>query len=142
ETLDRLRPLVRENDHSDWLARIRSWERPVPVPEDGIPQPIDILAAIKRVTSGQAILVTDVGQHQMWSARHYGFDRPNSHVTSGGAGTMGFSLPAAMGVKFGKPDAPVWVVAGDGGIQMNIQELGTIAQEGLEIKVVIMNNGY
>jgi acetolactate synthase-1/2/3 large subunit len=78
----------------------------------------------------------------MWAARHYGYERPNSHFTSGGAGTMGFALPAAMGVKFGMPDEQVWVVAGDGGFQMNIQELATIAAEGLEIKAVIMNNGY
>jgi acetolactate synthase-1/2/3 large subunit len=78
----------------------------------------------------------------MWAARHYGYDLPNTHITSGGLGTMGFSLPAAMGVKFGLPEEPVWVVAGDGGIQMNIQELGTIAEQGLDLKVVIMNNGY
>jgi acetolactate synthase-1/2/3 large subunit len=107
-----------------------------------LPHPQDILAGIKRVTDGEAIVVSDVGQHQMWTARHYGYDRPNSHITSGGAGTMGFSLPAAMGVKFGRPDDPVWVVAGDGGFQMNIQELATIADFGLDIKCVVMNNGY
>jgi acetolactate synthase I/II/III large subunit len=78
----------------------------------------------------------------MWTARHYTWTRPNSHITSGGLGTMGFALPAAMGVKMGMPDTPVWVVAGDGGIQMNIQELATLKQEGLSIKVAIMNNGY
>ena len=140
--LERLTPMVRAAEHDDWLTRVRSWEKPVAAVEDGIPQPLEILRQIKRVSGARAVLVTDVGQHQMWAARHYGYDLPNSHITSGGAGTMGFALPAAMGVKFGKPDAPVWVVAGDGGIQMNIQELGTIAQEGLELKVVIMNNGY
>jgi acetolactate synthase I/II/III large subunit len=78
----------------------------------------------------------------MWTARHYTWTRFNSHITSGGLGTMGFALPAAMGVKMGIPDAPVWVVAGDGGIQMNIQELATVQQEGLVLKVAIMNNGY
>src|SRR5205823_10034944 len=101
-----------------------------------------IFGAIKRITDGQAVVVTDVGQHQMWAAQLYGFDRPNSHFTSGGLGTMGFALPAAMGVKFGLPDEPVWVVAGDGGIQMTIQELGTIADQNLDIKVVVVNNGY
>ena len=87
-------------------------------------------------------MVSDVGQHQMWTARFYNWTRENSHITSGGLGTMGFALPAAMGVKMGKPDVPVWVVAGDGGIQMNIQELATLRQEGVAVKVAIMNNGY
>src|SRR5260370_18177155 len=78
----------------------------------------------------------------MGPARHSPWPRPNSHITSGGLGTMGFALPAAMGVKMGMPGTPVWVVAGDGGIQMNIQELATLKQEGLSIKVAIMNNGY
>ncbi|GAC1643435.1 MAG: acetolactate synthase large subunit [Chloroflexota bacterium] len=142
DMMERLCTLTQPNQHAEWLATIRAWERPGAWPEDGSPQPPQILQAIKQVTNGQAILVSDVGQHQMWTARHYGYCEPNSHITSGGLGTMGFSLPAAMGVKFGRPDKPVWVVAGDGGIQMNIQELATIAQEGLDIKVVIMNNGY
>jgi acetolactate synthase-1/2/3 large subunit len=142
EMLERLGSLVKANDHSDWLARIRSWDTSEPPVQSDIPQPVDILQAIKRASNGQAVLVTDVGQHQMWSARHYGFDLPNSHFSSGGSGTMGFALPAAMGVKMGRPEAQVWVVAGDGGFQMNLQELATIADEGLEIKAVIMNNGY
>jgi len=142
EVLEQLVATVRSNRHEEWLERIRSRERPAIWANDGIPQPPDILEGIKRVTDGEAVLVTDVGQHQMWAARHYGYDRPNSHITSGGAGTMGFALPAAMGVKFGLPDSQVWVVAGDGGFQMTLQELATIADEGLEIKIVIMNNGY
>ena len=90
------------------------------------PDPTSILEAIRAETKDEAIIVTDVGQHQMWTARHYTWTRPNSHITSGGLGTMGFALPAAMGVKMGIPDATVWVVAGDGGIQMNIQELATL----------------
>src|SRR5437588_6395096 len=78
----------------------------------------------------------------MWTARHYTWSRPNGHITSGRLGTMGFALPAAMGVKMGTPDAPVWVVAGDGGMQMNIQELATLQQEGVAVKAAIMNNGY
>ena len=152
EMLERLSDLVRPNDHTEWLRQIRSnrimQALEAPAAESGclgdntLPQPLEILQGIKRASEGKAILVTDVGQHQMWAARHYGYDLPNTHITSGGLGTMGFSLPAAMGVKFGLPDAQVWVVAGDGGIQMNIQELATIAQEGLDIKVVVMNNGY
>ncbi len=142
EALERLFQLANAGDHSEWLEKIRNWEYPVHRPDHDLPQPIDILQEIKRVSGGEAILVTDVGQNQMWSARHYGYDHPNTHITSGGLGTMGFALPAAMGVKFGAPDRPVWAVAGDGGIQMNIQELATIATEGIEVKVVIMNNGY
>jgi acetolactate synthase-1/2/3 large subunit len=142
EMLERLTPIVKQREHSAWLALIRSWDPPEPTVESTIPQPVDILRAIRRASDGKAVLVTDVGQHQMWAARHYGYDLPNSHITSGGSGTMGFSLPAAMGVKMGRPDAEVWVVAGDGGFQMNIQELATIADEQLEIKCVIMNNGY
>ncbi len=135
-------------DKHDWLEQIRTWEAAdnrrlenVRQYED-IPDPITILRAINEVTKGEAIVVSDVGQHQMWTARHYNWTRPNSHITSGGLGTMGFSLPAAMGVKMGMPDVPVWVVVGDGCIQMNIQELATLRQEGVAIKIAIMNNGY
>lgn len=141
EMLGRLVDLTQPRDRDAWLAEIRGWARPAARQDDGL-HPMEVLQAIKRASGGAAVLVTDVGQHQMWSARFYGYDLPNSHFTSGGLGTMGFALPAAMGVKVGMPEACVWVVAGDGGIQMNIQELATIAQEGLELKVVIMNNGY
>lgn len=141
EMLGKLVELTRPGDRDQWLTEIRGWEPRASAPIDGL-HPMQVLQAIKRASGGAAVLVTDVGQHQMWSARFYGYDLPNSHFTSGGLGTMGFALPAAMGVKVGMPDAHVWVVAGDGGIQMNIQELATIAQEGLDIKVVIMNNGY
>ncbi len=140
--------------HDDWMATIQTWraeaeqsgETPPaasePMDADGCPQPQQILAAIRRATQGRALLVTDVGQHQMWAARFYGYDQPNSHLTSGGLGTMGFALPAAMGAALGRPEQPIWVVAGDGGIQMNIQELATIVDLRLPIKVAIFNNGY
>jgi acetolactate synthase-1/2/3 large subunit len=139
---------IQPADHSDWLREIRSWEavndeRGKQIQRnDEIPDPVNILNTISAVTDGEAIVVSDVGQHQMWTARFYQWTRLNSHITSGGLGTMGFALPAAMGVKMGIPDAPVWVVAGDGGIQMNIQELATLQQEGVAVKVAIMNNGY
>jgi acetolactate synthase-1/2/3 large subunit len=142
EMLERLTTLVHPADHTEWVVSIRSWEKPLVTPDDGMIHPAHILDAIKQASKGAATVVSDVGQHQMWTARHYGYEMPNSHFTSGGAGTMGFALPAAMGVKFGRPEANVWVVAGDGGIQMNIQELATIGQEGLELKAVVMNNGY
>jgi acetolactate synthase-1/2/3 large subunit len=131
-----------------WLEEIRSWEaaskeRSQSIQHDGaLPDPVSILNAIYRATNGDAIIVSDVGQHQMWAARFYPWERLNSHISSGGLGTMGFSLPAAMGVKMGVPAAPVWVVAGDGGFQMNLQELATLQQEGVAVKVAIMNNGY
>jgi acetolactate synthase-1/2/3 large subunit len=139
---------VEPGDHSSWINEVRSWEAQDIERGSGIkrdqeyPDPTSILDAIHAETNGEAVIVTDVGQNQMWTARHYTWTRPNSHITSGGLGTMGFALPAAMGVKMGMPDAPVWVVAGDGGIQMNIQELATLQQEGIAVKVAIMNNGY
>ncbi len=135
-------------DKSAWLQEIRSWDaadqqRIAQVKRDeAIPDPIGILRTIYEATNGEAIIVSDVGQHQMWTARYYPWTRLNSHITSGGLGTMGFSLPAAMGVKMGMPDVPVWAVAGDGCFQMNLQELATLQQEGVAVKVAIMNNGY
>ncbi len=138
---------IEPGDHSAWLREIRGWEaaaneRGRVVHSEAYPDPTTILQAIREETKGEAIVVSDVGQHQMWTARFYTWTRPNSHITSGGLGTMGFALPAAMGVKMGLPHETVWVVAGDGGIQMNIQELATLKQQGVEVKVAIMNNGY
>ena len=148
DALIALTDAVEQGDHRDWMGEIRSWEacaneraRSIQR-EDSYPDPISILDAIRTETNGEAIIVSDVGQNQMWTARHYLWTRPNSHITSGGLGTMGFALPAAMGAKMGVPDAPVWAVAGDGGIQMNIQELATLQQQGIAVKVAIMNNGY
>jgi acetolactate synthase I/II/III large subunit len=139
---------VEPSTKTDWLNEVRSWQadneaRQQQIQRDDVlPDPIGILAAIREATNGEAIIVSDVGQNQMWTARHYTWTRRNSHITSGGLGTMGFALPAAMGVKTGMPDASVWAVAGDGGIQMNIQELATLQQEHIPLKIAIMNNGY
>lgn len=139
---------VEPGEHHVWLSEIRGWEDAERVRvqdiqrEEEYPTPTSILDAIRVATKGEAIIVSDVGQHQMWTARCYQWTRRNSHITSGGLGTMGFGLPAAMGVKMGAPDEPVWVVAGDGGFQMNIQELATLQQEGITLKIAIMNNGY
>jgi len=135
-------------DKRVWLEEIRSWEAVADKrsqsfqQDEALPDPVSILDAIYQATNGEAIIVSDVGQHQMWTARFYRWERLNSHISSGGLGTMGFSLPAAMGVKMGVPDAPVWAVAGDGCFQMNLQELATLQQEGVAVKVAIMNNGY
>ena len=145
DVLGALLPKVAPTTHPDWLEQIDEWKRTYPStvirPADRL-LPQAVIHQIAEVSQGQATVVTDVGQHQMWAAQHCFFDRPNSHITSGGLGTMGFALPAAMGVQFARPGEPVWVIAGDGGIQMNIQELATIVQEGLPIKVAIINNGY
>ena len=129
----------------EWRAELEESQKPEKQREDnarGEYGPIRVMDAIREVTGGDVRLVTDVGQHQMWAAQFFEFTKPNSHITSGGLGTMGFALPAAMGVAFAYPDDSVWVVAGDGGFQMNLQELATISQFGLNIKVAILNNGY
>jgi acetolactate synthase-1/2/3 large subunit len=94
------------------------------------------------MTKGDAIVVTDVGQQQMWTAQFFRWQHPRTHLTSGGLGTMGFSLPASMGVAFGRSDLPIISISGDGGIQMNSQELATISQHKLPIKIFILNNGF
>ena len=105
-------------------------------------QPQNVVQSIYRITRGDAIVVTDVGQHQMWAAQHYLFDRPRRWITSGGLGTMGFGLPAALGAQVALPDDLVVVISGDGSFEMTLQELSTAQMYGLPVKVVILNNGY
>jgi acetolactate synthase-1/2/3 large subunit len=112
------------------------------MPDDGHLYAAHVIHDIWRATKGQAIVVTDVGQHQMWEAQYYHHEQPRSLITSGGLGTMGFALPAAIGAKKACPDAEVWVVVGDGGFQMTMCELATVAQEDLKINIAIINNGY
>jgi len=134
-----------ESGCGEWreeLARSQEPEKQRRDDASGEYGPIRIMDAIKDATGGDVRLVTDVGQHQMWAAQFFEFTKKNSLITSGGLGTMGFALPAAMGVAFAYPDDEVWVVAGDGGFQMNVQELATIRDFGLNIKVAILNNGY
>jgi acetolactate synthase-1/2/3 large subunit len=111
-------------------------------PEDGKLHAADVIDELWRVTDGRALVVTDVGQHQMWEAQYYKHERPRSLVTSGGLGTMGFALPAAIGARFARREEEIWVVVGDGGFQMTACELSTCAQEGLKINVAVINNGY
>ena len=101
-----------------------------------------IIHELWRATQGRALMVTDVGQHQMWEAQYYKHEAENSLITSGGLGTMGFALPAAIGAKLACPGREVWVVVGDGGFQMNMQELMTLVQEGLKLHIAILNNGF
>ena len=129
----------------DWLAKIDGWKTKYPLgyadTEDSEIRPQFMVEAVYEATGGNAIICSDVGQHQMWTAQYYHFPEPRRWINSGGLGTMGFGLPAAMGAKVGCPDQDVVLIAGDGSIQMNIQELATCAEEGIAVKVLIMNNG-
>jgi len=129
-----------------WLGRIDGWKEQYPLhyepAADGEIKPQYMVEALYEATGGDAILTSDVGQHQMWAAQYYRFTKPRRWINSGGLGTMGFGLPAAMGAAIGNPEMPVCCLAGDGSVQMNMQELATCAQEQIPIKVFIMNNGY
>jgi acetolactate synthase-1/2/3 large subunit len=130
----------------EWWQRIGAWREKHPLryedTADAEIRPQRMVEALFEATGGEAIVTSDVGQHQMWAAQYWHFDRPRRWINSGGLGTMGFGLPAAMGAKVGCPDQQVVCLAGDGSVQMNVQELATCAQEGIAIKVFIMNNGY
>jgi acetolactate synthase I/II/III large subunit len=130
----------------EWWQRIHAWQERHPLKyedsSDAEIRPQRMVQALYEATGGDAIVTSDVGQHQMWAAQYFHFDRPRRWINSGGLGTMGFGLPAAMGAKVGCPDDTVVCIAGDGSVQMNMQELATCAQEGIAIKVFIMNNGY
>jgi acetolactate synthase I/II/III large subunit len=133
-------------DKTEWLAQIDEWRRTYPpkaYPDDTpeVYQP-QVMRALYDATRGDAVIVADVGQHQMFAAQHYTFTEPNSFITSGGLGTMGFSLPAAIGAQYARPDKTVWCVIGDGCFQMVSQELAVMAIENVPVKVAIVNNGY
>jgi acetolactate synthase-1/2/3 large subunit len=148
EVLERLLPRIAGRDGQAWLKTIDSSKGAAAVrdikslPDSGHLYAAHVINDLWKVTRGEAIVVTDVGQHQMWEAQYYHHDRPRSLITSGGLGTMGFALPAAIGAKFARPDAEVWAVVGDGGFQMTSCELATIVQEKINIKIAIINNGY
>ncbi len=127
-----------------WLARIAEWKRSQPLSylPGGSIKPQYVIEQVHALTRGEAIIATEVGQNQMWAAQFYRFDHPDHFITSGGLGTMGFGLPAAIGAQIACPDKTVVDIAGDGSIQMNIQELATAVQYGLPVKIVILNNGY
>jgi acetolactate synthase-1/2/3 large subunit len=148
EVLTDLLPLAPKAEHAEWLARITELKGDSAVrdiqnlPDNGHLYAAHVINDLWRETDGNAVVVTDVGQHQMWEAQYYKHNTPRSLVTSGGLGTMGFALPAAIGAKIARPDAEVWVVVGDGGFQMTMCELATVMQENLDINVAIINNGY
>jgi acetolactate synthase-1/2/3 large subunit len=141
-------PHVQVTQHPEWLGRIRDWQ------EDGDERDIlrrdtgdqllgaQVINDLWKFTSGEAVTVTDVGQHQMLEAQYYPHQRPATLLTSGGLGTMGFGFPAAIGAKFGVPDEEVWAIVGDGGFQMTMCELATAAQENVNVNVAVLNNGF
>jgi acetolactate synthase-1/2/3 large subunit len=141
-------PLVDEHDHEEWRAEIEEWRSESQArdilywSDDGKLYTAHVIRNIWEATGGEAILTTGVGQHQMWSAQYYCFEKPNRLITSGGAGTMGFGLPATIGAWFAHPDQEVWLVDGDGSFQMTQAELSTAIQEGANIKIAIMNNHF
>jgi acetolactate synthase-1/2/3 large subunit len=148
DVLRQLLPGLKTTLRPEWIGRIEGSKQDSAVrdiqslPDDGHLYAAHVINELWRETHGDAIVVTDVGQHQMWEAQYYRHEKPRTLITSGGLGTMGFALPAAIGAKFAKPDAEVWVVVGDGGFQMTMAELATIVQEKIAIKIAIINNGF
>jgi acetolactate synthase I/II/III large subunit len=146
--LENLLPLLPKREGAAWLRTIQNMKGSAAVrdiqnlPDNGHLYAAHAINDLWRATNGNAIVVTDVGQHQMWEAQYYKHEEPRSLITSGGLGTMGFALPAAIGAKVACPEKEVWVIAGDGGFQMTMTELATIAQEKLNINIAIINNGY
>jgi acetolactate synthase-1/2/3 large subunit len=145
--LQALLPMVEATSHPDWLEQINEWRRES-ASRDILNQETDelvpqyVVRQIWHATGGQAIMVSDVGQNQMWEAQYFLHNRPRGLLSSGGLGTMGFALPAAIGAQMGHPTQMVWATVGDGGLQMTIQELITIVQEKLPLKIAVLNNGY
>lgn len=148
DSLEQLSAHLDVQDRSAWLDTLQELRGEGAVrdiqklPDDGHLYAAHVMHDLWRATEGRAVVVTDVGQHQMWEAQYYHHDQPRTLITSGGLGTMGFALPAAIGAKLACPDAEVWCIAGDGGFQMNLQELAVLAQEDLKISIAVINNGF
>ena len=150
ETLPMLTQLIELKNHSEWMAKFSEFkQKEIEVVIKNELNPTtdeltmgEVIKILNELTNGDAIIVTDVGQHQMVTCRYAKFNQTKSNITSGGAGTMGFALPAAIGAKFGAPERTVVAVIGDGGVQMTIQELGTIMQTGTDVKILILNNQF
>ncbi len=150
ETLPMLTALVEQKVYPQWLQKFKDYQKeeedtciqPELHPDTNILSMGEVLDIINELTKGDAIMVTDVGQHQMVTCRYAKFNQSKSNITSGGLGTMGFGLPAAIGAKFGAPQREVIAIIGDGGIQMTIQELGTIMQSEVPVKILVLNNQF
>ncbi len=141
---DMLNSIKKKGIHDAWRKKIQHWREnhPMKYPKNGKLHPQYILEQMNELLKGDATIVSEVGQNQMWTAQWFKFHKPRSWITSGGLGTMGYGFPAAIGAHFARPDQPVFDVAGDGSIQMNIQELGTVAQYKIPVKIAILNNQY
>src|SRR5690606_17377238 len=150
ETLPILTELVDKKEHKEWLQKFKEYtkqeeeiviekEMHPTVDEMSMAEVIDVL---NELTKGDAVIVSDVGQHQMVACRYAKFNQSKSNVTSGGLGTMGFGLPAAIGAKYGAPERQVVAIVGDGGFQMTLQEMGTIMQYGAAVKILVLNNNF
>ncbi|MCK9307713.1 MAG: biosynthetic-type acetolactate synthase large subunit [Methanoculleus sp.] len=139
-----LRRMKKRGETANWVARINNWKAQYPLgySDDDRLRPQYVVEQLSDVLKGEGIIVSEVGQNQMWTALYYTFKKPRTWITSGGLGTMGYGLPAAIGAHYARPDMPVVDVAGDGSIQMNIQEFGTVAQYNIPVKVMILNNMY
>lgn len=143
-----LTPLVESGDHEEWLDQIQSWKEETEArdilsrPEEEKLHPAHVIRDFWKNTGGDVIVTTGVGQHQMWTAQYYQLEQPYRLITSGGAGTMGFGLPSALGAWFAHPDCEIWTVEGDGSFQMSLNELATVVQEGANIKIMLINNSF
>ncbi len=140
-----LNKMVEPHEHVDWIQQLDEWRKAHPLPDVNAGEgllPQYIIQQLHEATRGDAITVTGVGQHQMWAAQYYQHTEPGHFITSGGLGTMGFGLPAALGAKVGCPDKTVWCIDGDGSLQMTIQELATLVQDDIAVKIAVLNNGY
>src|SRR5262249_17475643 len=149
EALIALTAACKKNEHDEWFESFRRYNRmedekisQIEFNSSGPLMMAQVVKLLSDATQGEAIVVTDVGQHQMSTSRYYGYKKPRTNVTSGGAGTMGFALPAAMGAKLGMPEKQVVAVIGDGGFQMTLQELGTIMQYRIPVKILVLNNNF
>jgi len=142
QVLEKLLPLLKKRKNADWTARVQAWKKEYPLDyiKDGALKPQFVIEKLYESTGGDAIVVTDVGQHQMWTAQYYKFKEPRSFISSGGLGTMGFGLPAAIGAQMGASGQRVVLITGDGSIQMTLQELATAMEQGLPLKIFVMNN--
>jgi len=143
--LEALNEQVSPQNRADWISQIEEWQREHPsttIRETESLLPQYVVRQIHEITQGKAIVVSGVGQNQMWAAHYFQYERPNTLISCGGLGPMGFELPAAVGAKVACPEETVWCIAGDGGFQMTIQELGTIVQEDLAVKIAIINNRF
>ena len=143
-SLRALNQRVNSNVHLDWIRetdRLRAEHPSLFIRKSDVLLPQQVLKELSEETNGESIIVTGVGQHQMWAAQHYGYKEPNSLITSGGSGAMGFEVPAALGAKVGRPEKTVWSIAGDGGFQMTLCDLATAVENNIDVKYAILNNG-